>query len=61
MLELGRYDRYLPALDHLLEVVREGGEHRNEGRQAMVDVFGILGPSHPLTVAYRRALANALF
>lgn len=52
---------YEPGLDHLLEAVRLGGEHREEARRAMVDVFGLLGPSHPLTVAYRRALANALF
>ncbi len=49
------------ALDHLLEVVRSGEELRNQARQAMVDVFGILGPDHPLTAAYRKALANALF
>ena len=52
---------YEPALDHLLEAVRTGGEHREAARQAMVDVFGLLGPSHPLTASYRRALANALF
>jgi len=26
----------------------------------MVDVFGVLGIAHPLTLTYRRALANAL-
>jgi len=52
---------YEPALDHLLEAVRTGGEHREAARQAMVDVFGLVGPSHPLTASYRRALANALF
>lgn len=49
------------ALDHLLEVVRLRGEHRNAARQAMVDVFGILGDGHPLTTEYRRLLANELF
>jgi putative thioredoxin len=49
------------GLDHLLAVVRTGGELRDEARQAMVDVFGILGADHPLTATYRRALANALF
>jgi putative thioredoxin len=50
-----------PALDHLLAAVRIGGDHKEQGRQAMVDVFEILGPAHPLTLTYRRALANALF
>jgi putative thioredoxin len=49
------------ALDHLLEVVRAGGPLREQARRAMVDVFGILGPDHPLSAAYRKALANALF
>jgi putative thioredoxin len=49
------------ALDHLLEVVRSGGELRERARQAMVDVFGIIGPEHPVTAAYRKALANTLF
>jgi len=49
------------GLDQLLVVVRAGGDLRDEARQAMVDVFGLLGPDHPLTATYRRALANALF
>jgi putative thioredoxin len=64
-LELGQAlaarGEYEPALDRLLEVVRSGGDLREPARQAMVDVFGVLGPDHPLTVSYRRALANALF
>lgn len=52
---------YEPALDHLLAVVRRGGERRDEARQAMVDVFGLLGPTHPITALYRRSLANELF
>ncbi|MDX1691319.1 MAG: thioredoxin [Acidimicrobiia bacterium] len=64
-LELGRAlaagGEYEPALDLLLEVVRAGDELREPARQAMVDVFGILGAEHPLTASYRRALANALF
>ena len=64
-LELGQAlaaaSEYEPALDHLLEVVRAGGELRDTARQAMLDVFGLLGPDHPLTATYRRALANALF
>jgi putative thioredoxin len=49
------------ALDKLLEAVRLGGDTREEARQAMIDVFGVLGNEHPLTVSYRKALANALF
>ena len=52
---------YEPALDHLLAVVKAGGPEREAARQAMVDVFGVLGVAHPLTVAYRRALASALY
>ena len=50
-----------PALDLLLELVRQKGEAKDEARQAMVDIFGVLGDEHPLTVAYRRQLANALY
>lgn len=64
-LELGQAlaatSEFEPALDHLLEVVRSGGDLRDTARQAMLDVFGLLGPEHPLTATYRRALANALF
>ena len=49
------------ALDKLLEAVRLGGDTREDARQAMIDVFGVLGNEHPLTVSYRKALANALF
>ncbi|MEX2322874.1 MAG: thioredoxin [Acidimicrobiia bacterium] len=52
---------YEPALDHLLAVVRDAPDHRDEARQGMIDVFGLLGPEHPLTSTYRRALANALY
>jgi putative thioredoxin len=64
-IELGRVlagsGEYEPALDHLLAVVRAGGETRDEARRAMLDVFEMLGNSHPLTAAYRKALASALF
>ena len=52
---------YEPGLDHLLEVVRTGGPLREHARRAMIDVFGLIGPEHPLTAGYRRALANELF
>jgi len=50
-----------PALDHLISVIREKGDRWNEARQAMLDIFGVLGNEHPLTATYRRELANALF
>ena len=52
---------YEPALDHLLAAVKAGGAYRERARQAMVDVFGMLGADHPTTATYRRALASALF
>ncbi len=50
-----------PALDHLLKVVAAKGAHKDDARQAMLDIFGLLGQSHPLVTTYRRELANALF
>ena len=58
---LAAHGEYEPALDHLLAVVKTGGGHRERARQAMVDVFGMLGDDHPTTATYRRALASALF
>ncbi len=52
---------YEPALDHLLAVVAARGERQDDARQAMLDVFGLLGNEHPLTTGYRRRLANVLF
>jgi putative thioredoxin len=64
-LELGRAlaarHEYEAALDHLLASVRAGGEQREAARRAMVDIFGVLGNGHPLTAAYRKALASALY
>lgn len=50
-----------PALDLLLKVVAAKGERMDDARQAMLDIFEIVGSSHPLAVTYRRELANALF
>lgn len=49
------------ALDALLSAVALGGESREEGRKAMLDIFEVLGPDHPLAGQYRRKLASALF
>ncbi len=58
---LAAHGEYEPSLDHLLAVVKAGGGYRERARQAMVDVFGMLGDDHPTTITYRRALASALF
>jgi putative thioredoxin len=57
---LAARSEFEPALDRLLEVVRHKGIGREDARQAMVDIFGVLGNDHPLTPTYRRALATAL-
>jgi putative thioredoxin len=58
---LAAHAEFEPALDRLLDVVRRKGEGRDEARQAMVDIFGVLGNEHPLTSTYRRQLATALY
>lgn len=49
------------ALPVLLERVAGGDDAREKSRLAMIDIFDVLGPDHPLTVEYRRKLASALF
>jgi putative thioredoxin len=49
------------ALDDLLDIVTGSGEHADEARAAMIEVFNLLGNDHPVVPAYRRRLANALF
>ena len=58
---LASRSEFEPALDHMLVVVRAKAELKDEARQAMLDVFEVLGADHPLTATYRRQLANALF
>jgi putative thioredoxin len=58
---LAARDEYEPALDRMLAVVRKSGEHKEDARLAMVDIFGVLGAEHPLTSSYRRQLASALY
>jgi putative thioredoxin len=64
-LELGRAlagaAEFEPALDHFLAVVRKKNELRDQARKAMIDVFEVLGADHPLSMSYRRELANALY
>jgi len=58
---LAAHAEYEPALDRMLEVVRHKGNLKEDARLAMVDIFGVLGSDHPLTVTYRRQLASALY
>lgn len=58
---LGRGDREA-GLAHLLDAVRaSSGELRETLRQAMVGVFGELGDQDPVTVRFRRRLAQTLY
>lgn len=52
---------YEAALDHFLEVVRKKSGLANDARQGMIDIFELLGADHPLSLTYRKHLANALF
>ena len=55
----GDYER---ALEWLLARVPESGpEERERLREVMVSIFGELGQDHPVSVAYRRRLATALY
>jgi putative thioredoxin len=57
---LAGHSEFEPALDKLLAVVYRKTENREDARQAMVDIFEVLGNDHPLTTTYRRQLATAL-
>ena len=52
---------YEPALDQLLAVVRKRRDSLDDARTAIIDIFDVLGDEHPITITYRRQLANALF
>lgn len=59
---LANAQRTREALEVLLGVVSEKvDEVSDEARQAMVDLFELLGPEDDLTREYRRKLASALF
>ena len=53
---------YAAALRHLLTAVeRDKNFHDGAARTAMLAIFDVLGPDHPLTLEYRRKLASALY
>ncbi len=61
MAALGRGD-YEQGLTHLLDAVRVAGpDLRDDLRSAMLGVFAELGEHHPLSVRFRRRLAQALY
>lgn len=54
---LAAQGKYKEALDGMLGALRDDPD----ARQAMLDVFAVLGEDDPLVAEYRRRLANALF
>ncbi|MBF0627461.1 MAG: tetratricopeptide repeat protein [Magnetococcales bacterium] len=55
-------ERYEEGLERLLEVVRRDRAFREEaGRKAVLRVFDLLGPGHPLIRQYRQRLSALLF
>ncbi|MBI3647610.1 MAG: thioredoxin [Actinobacteria bacterium] len=55
---LAAQGKWREALDGMLGAL---AEDRDAGREAMVDVFAVLGDEDPLVPEYRRRLASALF
>jgi len=53
------YDEALPRL--LAVVEKDKGFRDGAARTAMLAIFDLLGPDHPLTIEYRRKLASALY
>jgi putative thioredoxin len=58
-LRTGDYERAFEILMSRLDDA--DAERREEIRRLMVELFGELGPDHPLAKRYRRRLATALF
>lgn len=53
--------RIEPALTHLLDAVRVAPELRDDLRATMLGIFSELGEQHPLSVRFRRRLAQTLY
>jgi putative thioredoxin len=56
---LAAQGKWREALDAMLAALQ--GDDRDAAREAMVDVFAVLGDDDPLVQEYRRRLASALF
>jgi putative thioredoxin len=58
---MAAHGQWREALDAFLGAVRYSPDDRDAAREAMIDVFAVLGDDDPLTREYRGKLASALF
>jgi putative thioredoxin len=57
-----RHRDYSASLEHLIRSITLQKSYREEAaRRLVVAIFTLLGPSHPITVAQRRAFSMALY